>query len=212
MDREESRVNEEGRGMCVWGWRQNGHVKTLEKVFRFDGEPTSARKWAEWVFSGCCDLGQKPCHHVTAAAEFLSQSMTISGTIHLVFIAEHRLYKIEEGLEYWFSVGRWRLFWHHCCWFLMNIDCFSCFNHDLFRKRKGFPAHACTFSLSVFYTHKQQHTSEMQIVKWHVWYYLWFQLVLKSFFKVLLAAHVVSGMSAVRSTSPNHHTELSVPL
>lgn len=34
------------------------------------------------------------CHHATAAAAFLSQSTTISSTIHLDLITEHRLYQI----------------------------------------------------------------------------------------------------------------------
>lgn len=40
-------------------------------------------------------LGKKIlCHHVTPAATFLSQSVTISSTIQLDVITEHRLYQI----------------------------------------------------------------------------------------------------------------------
>lgn len=39
-------------------------------------------------------LSKKPCHHVTAAAGFRSQSTTINSRIQLGLITEHRLYQI----------------------------------------------------------------------------------------------------------------------
>ena len=52
-------------------------------------------------------LGKKPCHHVTAAAVFLSQGTTINSTIQLGLIREHRLYQIvTEIISFQLAGGR----------------------------------------------------------------------------------------------------------
>ncbi len=87
-------------------------------------------------------LGKKPCHQITAAAAFLSQSMTISSTIHLGLITERRLDQLVTFIsDYSFPVGGWRSFWNHCCRLLMNIFLFK-LTFSFFKKRT---AHAALF-------------------------------------------------------------------